>query len=223
VPSVPLPATGHETGIDVGLTVLRITAAGDPIDNPRHYRQAERALRKAQRRVARRTKGSHRRRTAVQLLTRTHQTVQRQRRDFHHKTALALLQQYDVISLEDVQVRTLVRNRHLAKSISDAGWAAFRAMLTSTAAYAGTWVIAVPPAYTSQDCSGVLPAARWQPLCAAGSQEPVGAHARPLSVRPVSWCSTATRTRPAPFCGLGRPLRRERGPLGRALPEKPPP
>jgi putative transposase len=84
--------------------------------------------------------------------------VQRQRRDFHHKTALALLRQYDAISLEDVQVRNLVRNRHLAKSISDAGWAVLRTILTSKAPYAGRWVVAVPPAqYTSQDCSGVLP------------------------------------------------------------------
>jgi putative transposase len=156
VPIEPLPATGHETGIDVGLTVFLITADGEVVENPRHYRTAERALRKAQRRVARRKKGSHRRRKAVVLLKRTHQQVQRQRRDFHHKTALALLQQYDVIYLEELQVRNMVRNHHLAKSISDAGWAAFRTILTSKAVYAGTWVVAVPAQYTSQDCSGVL-------------------------------------------------------------------
>jgi putative transposase len=83
--------------------------------------------------------------------------VRRQRTDFHHKTTLTLVRQYDVISLEDLPVRNMVRNRHLAKSISDAGWATFRAILTSTAADAGTWVIAVPPAYTSQDWSEVLP------------------------------------------------------------------
>jgi putative transposase len=76
--------------------------------------------------VARRTKGSKRRRKAVQLLKRHHQTVQRQRRDFHHKAARALLQQYDVIYLQDLQVRNLVRNHYLAKRISDAGWAAVR-------------------------------------------------------------------------------------------------
>jgi len=157
VPIVPLPSTGRETGIDVGLKVFLITADGEPIENPRHYRTAERALRKAQRRVARRKKGSRRRCKAIALLKRTHQTVQRQRRDFHHKTALALLRQYDTIYLEDLQVRNMVRNRYLAKSISDAGWAAFRAILTSKAAYAGKWVIAVHPAFTSQDCSGVLP------------------------------------------------------------------
>jgi IS605 OrfB family transposase len=66
----------------------------------------------------------------------------------------AVLDQYDTISLEDVQVRTMVRNHHLAKRSSAAAWAAFRTMLTSKAACAGKRVMAVPPAYTSQDCSG---------------------------------------------------------------------
>jgi putative transposase len=107
--------------------------------------------------VSRRTKGSRRRRKAVALLKRKYQTVQRQRHDFHHKTALALLRTYDAIYLEDLQVRNMVRNRHLAKRISDAGWAAFRTILEGKAVYAGRRVVAVPPAYTSQDCSGVLP------------------------------------------------------------------
>ena len=85
------------------------------------------------------------------------QQVQRRRRDFHHKTALYLLKTYDTIYLEDVQVRNMVRNHHLGKSISDAGWAAFRTILEGKAVYAGRRVVAVPPAYTSQDCSGVLP------------------------------------------------------------------
>jgi putative transposase len=157
VPSVPLPATGHETGMAVGLTVLLSTADGEPIDNPRHSRRAERALRKAQRRVARRTQGSRRRRKAVALLKRHHQRVQCQRRHFHHTTALDLLRAYDTIYLEDLQVRNMVRNPHLAKRISAAGWAAFRTILEAKAACAGTWVIAMPAQYTSQDCSGVLP------------------------------------------------------------------
>jgi putative transposase len=157
VPIVPLPATGQETGIDVGLKVFLITADGEAVENPRHYRKAERRLARAQRRVSRRTKGSTRRRKAVQLLQRHHQRVQRQRRDFHHKTALALLRQYDVIYLEDLQVANLVRNHHLAKSISDAAWRQFRTILEAKAACAGRQVLAIPPAYTSQDCSGVLP------------------------------------------------------------------
>jgi putative transposase len=68
--------------------------------------------------------------------------------------ALHLVRQYDMIYLEDLQVANLLRNRRLAKSISDAGWAQFRSILEAKAAYAGRRVIAVPPAYTSQDCSG---------------------------------------------------------------------
>src|SRR5215469_15960109 len=154
VPVQPLPPTGCETGIDVGLKVFLIAADGEAIDNPRHYRKAEKQLAKAQRRVSRRKKGSHRRRKAIALLKRRHQKVQRQRRDFHHKTALMLLRQYDTIYFEDLRVRTMVRNHHLAKSSSAAGWAAFRTILEGKAAYAGRRAIAVPPAHTTQDCSG---------------------------------------------------------------------
>jgi putative transposase len=158
VPTQPLPLTGRETGIDVGLKVFLATADGEVVENPRHYRRGEKRLAKAQRRVSRRTKESNRRKKAVQLLAKAHQHVRRQRRDHHHKTALALLRDDDTIYLEDLRVANLVRNRHLAKSISDAGWAAFRAafraILDAKAAWAGRQVVAVPPAYTSQDCSG---------------------------------------------------------------------
>ena len=109
---------------------------------------------KAPRRVSRRQQGSHRRRKAVAWLARAHQTVQRRRADFHHTTALALLRAYDPIHLEDLRVATLLRNRHLAKGLSDAGWARFRTILEATAACAGREVVAVPPASTSQECSG---------------------------------------------------------------------
>jgi putative transposase len=154
VPTEPLPLTGRETGVDVGLKVFLVTADGDAVDNPRHYRKAEKALAKAQKRVSRRKKGSKRRKKAIKLLARAHQYVQRQRRDFHHKTALALVRTYDTLYLEDLRVVNLVRNRCLSKSISDAGWGAFRTILEAKAACAGRQVIAVPPHYTSQDCSG---------------------------------------------------------------------
>jgi putative transposase len=88
----------------------------------------------------------------VILLARAHLKVQRQ--DFHHKEALKLIQQHDTIYLEDLQVANMARNHSLAKSISDASWARFRAILEAKAACAGRRVVAVPPAYTSQDCSG---------------------------------------------------------------------
>ena len=154
VPTQPLPPTGHETGIDVGLTVFLVTAQGVVFENPRYLRRAERRLKKAHQRVSGRQKGSHRRRKAVTLVAKAHQDVRSQRLDFHHKTALALVRANDTIYLEDLQVAHMVRNHSLAKSISDAGWRQFRTILEAKAACAGRRVVAVPPAYTSQACSG---------------------------------------------------------------------
>jgi putative transposase len=173
VPIEPLPATGQETGIDVDLKVFLITADGEAVPNPRHYRQAERRLAKAQRRVSRRKRGSHRRRKAVRVLAKRHQHVRRQRLDFHHQTALALVCAYDTISVEAIQAANLSRrpapqqDEHgtslhngasqkagLNKSIQDAGWRQFLTTLAYTAACAGKRVEAVNPAYTTQDCSG---------------------------------------------------------------------
>jgi putative transposase len=150
-----------------------MTANGEAVENPRHYRKAERELRKAQRRVSRRKKGSNRRRKAAKVLAKKHQKVKRQRTDFHHKTALSLVRQYDLIYLEDLQVGNMCRRlspkpdenggyQHngasakagLNKSIQDAGWYSFRMILACKAAWASKRVEAVPPAYTSQDCSG---------------------------------------------------------------------
>jgi putative transposase len=154
VPMRSLPATGQETGIDLGLEAFATTSTGERIFHPGWYRQAERRLKTAQRRVSRRKKGSHRRRKAVGLLARAHLKVKRQRQDFHHKTALALVQQNDAIYHEDLRTANMVKNHHLAKSITDAGWPQFLSALASKAAWAGKRVVAVPPAYTSQICSG---------------------------------------------------------------------
>jgi putative transposase len=153
-PVEPLPLTGRETGIDLGIESFATLSDGTMIHNPRCYRKAERTLKTAQRKVARRKKGSNRRRKAVKLLAKAHQKVKRQRQDFQHKTALKLVQQFDTIYHEDLQVANMVKNHHLAKSISDAGWSGFLTILTAKAAYAGRRVVAVPPASTSQTCSG---------------------------------------------------------------------
>jgi putative transposase len=154
VPVKPLPTTGHETGIDMGLESFATLANGQPIVNPSYYRKAEAYLRRCQRRVARRKKGSHRRRKAVVLLAKAHQHVRNQRRDFHHRQAAKLVQAYDVIYHEDLRVRNMVQNHSLATSISDAGWSAFLTILAFKAASAGKRVQAVNPAFTSQACSG---------------------------------------------------------------------
>jgi putative transposase len=154
VPIQPLPPTGQETGIDLGIEAFATLSDGTRIFSPGWYRNAERALKTAQRRVSRRKKGSHRRRKAVALLAKAHQAVRRQRQDFHHKTALMLVRANDVIYHEDLQTANMLKNHHLAKSISDAGWAAFLIILSYKAACAGRSVRAVNPAFTSQICSG---------------------------------------------------------------------
>ena len=154
VPMHPLPETGQETGIDLGIESFATLADGTRILTPAYYRKAERYLAKCQQRVSRRKKGSARRRKAVKLLAKAHLKVKRQRQDFHHKTALALVRSYDTIYHEELQIANLVRNHHLAKSISDAGWGGFLAILSFKAASAGRSVIAVDPAFTSQACSG---------------------------------------------------------------------
>jgi putative transposase len=154
VPVKLLQLTGHETGIDLGIEAFATLSNGTRIFHPDWYRKAERALKTAQRRVSRRKKGSNRRCKAVKVLAKAHQTVRRQRADFHRKTALALVRENDVIYHEDLQTANMVRNHHLAKSISDAGWSMFLSTLSDKAACAGRSVVAVPPAFTSQTCSG---------------------------------------------------------------------
>jgi putative transposase len=154
VPAQPLPATRQETGMDLGIEAFATLSDGTRILTPGCHRKAERYLAKCQRRISRRKKGSNRGRKAVALLAKAHQTVRRQRADFHHKTALALVKANDPIYHEDLRVTNMVKNHRLAKSIADAGWAAFLTILTFKAASAGKRVVAVDPAFTSQICSG---------------------------------------------------------------------
>jgi putative transposase len=154
VPIKPLPPTRQEAGIDLGLESFATLSDGTMIHHPRCYRRAERRLKTAQCRVSRRTKGSNRRRKAVQLLARVHLKVKRQRADFHHKVALQLVRANDAIYHEDLQTANMLKNHHLAKSIADAGWSVFLSILNFKSPCAGRSVVAVPPAYTSQTCSG---------------------------------------------------------------------
>ena len=154
----PLSLTGQETGIDLGLESFATLTNGAPIETPRLFRGWEMRLKRAQRRVSRRVTGSNRRREAVKLVAKAHQKVRRARQDFHHKTALALVCEYDTSSHEELQPANLVKNHQLAKSSSAAGWSGFLSLLACKAVEAGKTVVAVPAAYTSPACSrcGVL-------------------------------------------------------------------
>jgi len=150
--SAPLPATNREIGIDVGLNSFAVLSNGAEIDNPRHYRNAERRFRYAQRKVARRkNKRSNRRRKAVVLLQRAHAHVRNQRADFHHKESRKLVNEYGVIAVEDLNVKGLAGGM-LAKSVHDAGWNSFINMLAYKAESAGRELVKVNPRGTSQTC-----------------------------------------------------------------------
>ena len=151
-------ADGPAVGIDLGLKAFLVTSDGESIAPPQHYRKAQAALRRAQRKVARRQKGSKRHRKAVCLLQKQHQRIGNLRRDFHHKTARALVTRYGTIVHEDLNIRGIARSR-LAKSTLDVAWGSFLQILSYKAEEAGVTVIAVPPHNTTQACSrcGTLP------------------------------------------------------------------
>jgi putative transposase len=147
----PLPATGNATGIDVGLTSFAVLSDGTAINNPRYYQTAQAKLRRAQRTVCRRKKASNRRRKAVQHLTRVHHHIRNQRRDFHHKVSRDLINRYDMIACENLNITGLARSR-LAKPIHDVGWGRFLSLLSYKAAEAGRELVRVNPSGTSQRC-----------------------------------------------------------------------
>ncbi len=141
-------------GIDLGLEHFLSTSDGEHVANPRYFRTGEDILARRQQALARKKRGSARRKKAKLLVTKAHRKVWNQRRDFHHKTAQRLVQGHGLIAVEDLHIANMARNPSLAKSISDAGWGQFIAILTQKAEEAAVVVIAVPPAGTSQSCSG---------------------------------------------------------------------
>jgi len=139
-------------GIDVGLIDFYVASDGSRINAPKHLRKAERKLKSAQRRVARRKKGSNRRKKAIKKLAIQHKKVADTRKDFHFKTARTLLDKYDIIAVEKLNIKGLVKTQ-LAKSINDAGWGQLIIILSNKAENAGLKVITVNPNGTSQECS----------------------------------------------------------------------
>jgi len=126
---------------------------GNTVENPRHLRKAEKRLKRVQRRASKKVKGSKNRRKAVNRLGRAHLKVQRQRKDFAVKAARCVVRSNDLVVLEDLQIRNMVKNHHLAKSISDAAWGDFRRWVEYFGKVYGVATVAVAPQYTSQNCS----------------------------------------------------------------------
>ena len=147
-----LEKTGESVGIDVGLENFVTLSNGEQIENPRFLRQSESRLKTAQRAVSRKKKGSNCRRRAVRLLRKQHLKITRQRQDFCHKTANNLVARFDEIAVEELQIRKMLKNHHLAKSIADASWGNFLQTLENKAENAGKRVWKVNPNGTSQTC-----------------------------------------------------------------------
>jgi IS605 OrfB family transposase len=148
------PPTDRALGIDVGLKSYFTDSDGKTLENPRYFRKAEQRLKRLHRQLSRKQRGSANRRRARKQVAKAYLKVSRQREDFARKAANALVTSSDLIAYEDLQIRNMVKNRHLAKSISDASWGRFLQWVKYYGTLHEIQVIAVPPRFTSQDCSG---------------------------------------------------------------------
>lgn len=155
------PSLNPPVGIDLGLKSFLVTSDGEAVEPPKHFQKSEKKLAKLQRRMSRKKKGSKNRHKARLKVARLHRKIANQRRDFHHKTALDLVQKHGDIAHEKLNVKGIARTR-LAKSTYDAGWAQFLSILARKAEEAGVQVLGVDPRNTTQRCSrcGRMPDAR---------------------------------------------------------------
>lgn len=172
--------TGSVVGIDLGLKYFLKGSDGLEVECPKFLRKGEKKLKRAQRRLSKRfQKGAKRQgknyHKQRQKVGKVHLKAQRQRKDWAIQQARCVVKSNDLVAYEDLRVRNLVRNHHLAKSISDAGWSQFTRWLDYYGKLWGKVVVAVNPAFTSQDCSGC-------------------GHRSPKSL--------STRTHDCPRCGL---------------------
>lgn len=149
----PPQKTGKVAGIDFGLTNLAITSNGEFYPPSKHLRTSERKLKRLQRAVSRKVKGSNRRKKAIRQLQVLHDRIANQRKDQAYKVAHSLLQKFDAIAIEDLRPANMMQNGHLAKSIGDASWGILRTALETKAEQWGRVVVPVDPKNTSQECS----------------------------------------------------------------------
>ena len=156
----PIPATGAVAGVDLGVKDFAVTSGGEKIPNPRKLAHRERNLARYQRRLARCQQGSANRAKAKAKVARAHRKVRASRADFLHKASARLVREHDAIVIEDLNVKGMIRNRSLAKAISDCGWGEFRRQLEYKTARAGRHLIMIdrwyPSGKTCSSCGHLL-------------------------------------------------------------------
>jgi len=152
VPENVLEPCDSEVGIDVGLKVFLADSNGNFVENPRFFRKAEPELRVKQRALSRAKKGSNHRKITKRKVAKCHEKIRNQRTDFVNKTALKYIKEFGTIYVEDLQIKNMIKNKHLSKSISDVAWAQFTSRLVVAAEEAKRRVVAVNPKNTSQIC-----------------------------------------------------------------------
>ena len=150
----PLPPAGHTVGVDLGVKDFAVTSDGEKITNPRHLERKARNLARYQRRMARCQRGSANRAKAKAKVARAHRKVRDARRDFLHRVSTRLARSADAIAIEDLNVSGMVRNRRLARVISDCGWGEFRRQLDYKCERYGRKLIVIDRWYpSSKTCS----------------------------------------------------------------------
>jgi putative transposase len=181
----PLPSAGHAVGIDLGVKHFAVTSDGERIANLRHLERRAANLARYQRRMARCRKGSANRAKAGAKVARAHRKVRSARQNFLHRATAHLVRQNDVIVVEDLAVKNMIRNRHLARVISDCGWGEFRRQLQYKCERSGRQLVVIdrwyPSSKTCSTCGHLLAGLslstrRWTcPACGARNDRDVNA------------------------------------------------
>src|SRR5215471_6261954 len=154
VESKPLPESDGAVGIDCGLAKFATLSTGEEISNPRFFREEEKSLARAQKRLSAAPKGSLERKKRRKVVARVHERIANKRKDFAHQQSRKLVNLFAIMVFENLNIRGMLKNHCLAKSIADAAWSQLIQCTTYKAEEAGRSVVQVNPRNTSQRCSG---------------------------------------------------------------------